>query len=121
MQQYINKTVGALEEDMHFVYVGCEDVPHFGYEVENGLQVDVAKAEPGILAKVKQALAEKPAVKAVLLECTELPPYASAIRAATGLPDPESHQRYLRGHWHYVRYCCLPAETRRPGAGCQLR
>jgi hypothetical protein len=54
--------------------------------VENGLQVDVDKALPGILKKVKEALRETPNIKAILLECTELPPYADAIRKATGLP-----------------------------------
>jgi hypothetical protein len=32
-------TAGALEADMHFVNVGCEDVPHFGYEVQEGLKI----------------------------------------------------------------------------------
>merc|ERR1712117_282931 len=42
--------------------VGCEDVP--------GLE----------------AVAEGGKVNAILLECTELPPYANSLRASTGLP-----------------------------------
>lgn len=86
MRGLINQWTGTKDEQKHFVYVGCEDVPHFGYQVEHGLQVDVDKAEPGILAKTRRALATTPNVKAIVLECTELPPYASAIRAETGLP-----------------------------------
>lgn len=44
------------------------------------------KVEPGIVAKAKAALEEFPQARAFLLECTELPPYADAIRCATGLP-----------------------------------
>ena len=31
-------------------------------------------------------LAAEPRVRAILMECTELPPYSDAVRAATGLP-----------------------------------
>merc|ERR1712050_297760 len=34
----------------------------------------------------KQILKEQPSIKAMLLECTELPPYADALRAKFGLP-----------------------------------
>lgn len=90
MRGLINEVTGSMEEDMHFEYVGCEDVPHFGYEVEHGLQVNVAKAQAGILAKAKEAVANCPSAKAILLECTELPPYADALRAELGLPVYDS-------------------------------
>ena len=35
---------------------------------------------------VQAERAKHPRIRAVLLECTELPPYADAVRAATGLP-----------------------------------
>eukprot|EP00435_Cladocopium_sp_Y103_P026097 s2184_g6.t1 len=49
-------------------------------------QVDVEKVQPGILQLVKGILKEKPEIRAILLECTELPPYADALRYHTGLP-----------------------------------
>jgi len=65
--------------------VGCEDVP--GFEaVADGGKVNVAKVDPGIVALVNDKLKKNPKVKAILLECTELPPYANSLRASTGLP-----------------------------------
>jgi hypothetical protein len=86
MRSLITQMAGALEDDMHLKFVGCQDVPFFGHEVENGLKVDVEKAAPGIVNRVNEALRETSSVKAILLECTEMPPYADAIRRATGLP-----------------------------------
>lgn len=86
MQPLIDQVAGVMEHQMHYVYVGCEDVEHFGYEVENGLRVDTTKAEPGILSKVADAVAMYPNARAILMECTELPPYSDAVRAITGLP-----------------------------------
>lgn len=64
---------------------GCEDVP--GFEaVSLGQKVDVEKVQPGILQLVKGIIKEKPEIRAILLECTELPPYADALRYHTGLP-----------------------------------
>ena len=67
MQNLINTVTG----NVHYVYVGCEDVPHFGYEVENGLAIDVVKAAPGIFRKVQEAIAaQNGAVRAILCKCT---------------------------------------------------
>ena len=38
-----------------------------------------------MVALVEQHVRANPRIRAVLLECTELPPYADAIRCATGL------------------------------------
>lgn len=35
---------------------------------------------------IQDKIKEYPAVKCILMECTELPPYSDAVRAATGLP-----------------------------------
>jgi len=42
--------------------------------------------QPGIIARARDLVAREPNLKAILLECTELPHYADALRAATGLP-----------------------------------
>jgi hypothetical protein len=65
--------------------VGCEDVP--GFEaVAVGGKVDTAKVEPGVVAKAQAALKANPKARAILMECTELPPYSDAVRHATGVP-----------------------------------
>lgn len=113
MQDLIERVAGVSKEKMHFVYVGCEDIQHFGYEVENGLQVDVAKAEPGIIDRAKAAQLMYPTARGFLMECTELPPYSDAVRAATGLPVFDAitncdfvlqafldNERFGRGAWY---------------------
>lgn len=86
MLDLIKRQCGIDGQNTHLVFVGCEDVPNFGEEVEKGLQVDVEKATPGIIAKATKALKEHPDARMFLLECTELPPYSDAIREATRLP-----------------------------------
>jgi len=69
--------------------VGCQDVD--GFEaVEKGEQVDVLKVEAGIVALAKRVIEENPRIKAILLECTELPAYADSLKFATGLPVYDS-------------------------------
>lgn len=48
--------------------------------------MDTEKAEPGIVELAKCAVMSHPDACMILLECTELPPYADAIRKATRLP-----------------------------------
>jgi len=69
-----------------FLVVGCEDVPGFGEEIAAGKKIDVERVTPEMLKLVKRELAAMPTIRCILLECTELPPYADAIREATGLP-----------------------------------
>jgi hypothetical protein len=73
-----------VNED-RFVIVGCQDVPGFD-AVAKGEAVPLEVVQPGIVKKVKATIKAKPAIRAILMECTELPPYSDACRAATGLP-----------------------------------
>ena len=57
-----------------------------GDAVEKGEKVDVAAVTPGMEKKAQEVLAANPDVRAILMECTELPPYSDALRAKTGLP-----------------------------------
>jgi Asp/Glu/hydantoin racemase len=85
MNGLIKEQCGVSPEEDRFVIVGCQDIP--GFEaVAIGAKVDVAKVTPGIVALAKQVLAQNPTIRAILLECTELPPYSDALRHATGLP-----------------------------------
>jgi Asp/Glu/hydantoin racemase len=52
----------------------------------NELQLDVAQAEADILAAGDQLIARHPEVGAVLLECTNMCPYAAALNERLGVP-----------------------------------
>ena len=70
--------------------IGCEHVEHFGTEVAKGYKVDREKATPGIVKLAKETQYQHPNVRAFLFECTELPQFSDAVRAATGLPVYDS-------------------------------
>ena len=52
----------------------------------NELELDVAAAEADNVEAARQLVSENPDVGALVLECTNMGPYARAIREATGLP-----------------------------------
>ncbi|WP_088343262.1 MULTISPECIES: aspartate/glutamate racemase family protein [Rhodomicrobium] len=48
--------------------------------------MDIALAEQDVVEAGKALVAGHPEVGAIVLECTNMPPYAAALRAAVGLP-----------------------------------
>ncbi|HEY3954976.1 MAG TPA: aspartate/glutamate racemase family protein [Streptosporangiaceae bacterium] len=90
------------------VVAGLEHTEHFhAMIVGETAELDVARAEGEVVAAARQAAAADPAVCAFVFECTNLPPYAAAVRAATGLPvwDATTLIGWLRGgtatgSWH---------------------
>ena len=48
--------------------------------------MDVALAEQDVVEAGKQLVAKHPDVGAIVLECTNMPPYAAALQAAVGIP-----------------------------------
>jgi len=89
MRDLIKEECGVDPEERRYIIVGFQDVPGFD-AVAKGEKVNVAKCTPGIVEAVKATLMLHPKIRAILLECTELPPYSDAIRAATGLPVYDS-------------------------------
>ncbi|KAK3235754.1 hypothetical protein CYMTET_54067 [Cymbomonas tetramitiformis] len=77
--------VGMDVDADRFKIVGLQDVPGFD-AVAKGEAVDPLVVQPGIIARLTQLADDEPDLQAVLLECTELPHYADAIRAELGLP-----------------------------------
>jgi hypothetical protein len=67
--------------------IGLENTEHF-YPVmvkgEGALDIERAQAE--VIDAATTALGTDPAIKAFVLECANLPPYAAAIRTVTGRP-----------------------------------
>lgn len=66
---------------------GLEHAPAF-YDpiIENRGPMDVALAEQQVVEAADALARAHPDIAALVLECTNLPPYAAAIQAATGLP-----------------------------------
>jgi len=85
MRNLIKEECGIDPDEKRYIFIGCEDVPGFD-AVARGEKVDVARVTPGVVAKARQVVRDNPSVRAILFECTELPPYSDAVRQATGLP-----------------------------------
>ncbi|CAE7252269.1 ALMA5 [Symbiodinium natans] len=85
MEGLIKEECAVDLKDDRYVFVGCEDIP--GFEaVALGEKVDVRKVTPGMVKKAQEVLQAHPKVRAILMECTELPPYSDAVRHVTGVP-----------------------------------
>jgi Asp/Glu/Hydantoin racemase len=52
--------------------------------LQNRPELDVVDAQQQVLAAGRRLLARHPGLQALVLECTNLPPYAAALQAATG-------------------------------------
>ena len=86
MRDLIKEECGIDPNDKRFVVVGCQDVPIFGKAVAEGTKVDWEAVTPHMVKLAQDTVKANPALRAIILECTELPPYSDALRAATGLP-----------------------------------
>jgi len=86
MKDVILETIGSdANVENKLIMVGCENVA--GFEaVDRGEKVDGDIVMPGIVELAKNSLRENPGIKAFLFECTQLPPFADAVREATGVP-----------------------------------
>ena len=86
MSAEINEACGIALEDKRFIIVDCLTVPGFGHAVDVGDRVDLAAATPNIVKLALDTVKANPKLRAIIFECTELPPYSDAVREATGLP-----------------------------------
>ena len=96
------RRVGIVTADVdsltaeHLVAVGARaDTPREGLSLdsrfratllEDRTDLDAADAERATVAAALRLVARHPAVDAIVLECTNMPPYAEAVSAATGRP-----------------------------------
>lgn len=84
MHDLIKDMCGIDPNQDKFVIVGCEDVEGFD-PIFVGEKLDIEKATVGIVAKAKTVIKEHP-IRGFLFECTQLPPFSDAVRAATHKP-----------------------------------
>eukprot|EP00439_Symbiodinium_sp_Y106_P013474 s5623_g1.t4 len=84
-KQVLLSSCGFDVDEDRFLIKGCQSVP--GFEaVALGGKVPLEVVQPGIVKLVQETRKQHPRIAAILLECTELPPYADALRYHTGLP-----------------------------------
>ncbi|MDR3254637.1 MAG: aspartate/glutamate racemase family protein [Synergistaceae bacterium] len=93
----ISANAGALTDE-HFRNVGiAPDTPLAVYGMEDQFEfrtsvleekgtLDSDRIEEEVLRVVLRMMRENPEVAAIVLECSDLPPYAHAVRMATELP-----------------------------------
>ena len=66
---------------------GVEEGCHFQEVIlGSGLELDVERAERDMIAAAREFVEAHPELGAILLECTNMPPYADAVKEAVGLP-----------------------------------
>lgn len=54
--------------------------------LENNTVMDLAQVEDNVVDAAKRLTARAPALRHIVLECTNMPPYREAVARATGLP-----------------------------------
>jgi Asp/Glu/hydantoin racemase len=76
-------------------------------------QLDEADAQFQVLAAGQRLLQRHPGVNAIVLECTNLPPYRAALQAATGLPVYDIVTLLLQqgAAWHLPLNSSASADT----------
>ena len=81
------ESCGVSKEDYdRCVIAGLQDEPEFYKFDKNVGNYDSAKVRAEVVGTAKRMQEEHPEIGAFLLECTDLPPYAASIQAATNLP-----------------------------------
>jgi len=66
---------------------GLENEPFFREAIFSGSgRLDVEKVSAEVVAQARRMVTADSAIRAILLECSNLPPYAAAVQQATGLP-----------------------------------
>ncbi len=77
----------GVPRDLPFVMAGMENQPEFTSAVlkEKGT-LDSNKIQEEVVELAKDMVSKNPDIGSILLECSDLPPYAHAVQAAVGLP-----------------------------------
>jgi hypothetical protein len=80
------EAVGVQRTD-NLVIRGMQDQPCFAESIlNNSPTLDQGAIEQEVVAAARDMVEKEPSVKAILMECSMLPPYSAAVQEATGLP-----------------------------------
>ncbi len=82
--RHIEMATGGVP--INFALGTMDDCPSFRAAVGDGNgELDFEKAEAEAVSVARDLVSQNPGIGVILLECVDLPPYAAAIQAATGL------------------------------------
>ncbi len=77
----------SIPTDLPLAIAGMEDQQEFREAIlEEKGTLDSACIEREVVEVARKLVEENPRVGSILLECSDLPPYAHAVQSATGLP-----------------------------------
>jgi Asp/Glu/hydantoin racemase len=76
----------GVTSDVPIAYMGMEEQLEFRSILDCTGAFDYDKLEQELVSRARQLVAEYPDVGAILLECSDMPPFAWAIQRAVGLP-----------------------------------
>jgi len=75
-----------IRESSRIVAIGADRIDAFGANLRQSSELDSRALETGLVQLCEATLDKEPSLGAWLLQCSDLPPYASAIHKATQLP-----------------------------------
>lgn len=77
----------GITENARLIIQGLEDCPFFSAAaIEEIGELDSDRIREEVVATAVGIVSRHPAIRALLLECSMLPPYAADVQKATGLP-----------------------------------
>lgn len=88
----------ACNADPKTPVIGVPDNGVFRALIEGGAAYDFQALEAEIISAAKTLVSKHPQVRAIVLECTNMPPFAKSISQAVGLPVFDI---LSVGHWLY--------------------
>ncbi len=89
---HLFESCGISEEDYNRCHIyGAQDKPQFSTFTELPGTFDFQEVKEEIVTIAKQMVHDHPDIGAILLECTDLPPYAADIATAVNLPVYDAH------------------------------
>jgi Asp/Glu/hydantoin racemase len=80
--------VGWSSKDIPIAIASMQQCKEFNRVILRGQELpmmDASKIEAEVVSVIKKLIIEEPDVRALVIECTNLPPFASAIQKETGL------------------------------------
>lgn len=76
----------GVDDPSTLVVKSMEESPEFSAIPRDRNTMNSAKVRGEMVAAAKEMVAENPDIGAILLECSDMPPYAAAVQEAVNLP-----------------------------------